>query len=72
MALTIELSAPHPLQELVEELARLRCVVHAFGATSCRVAFVDPRDPAEALVELKFFLSAWIRLHPGVVATVRE
>jgi hypothetical protein len=71
VALTIELSAPELLQELVDTLVRLHCIVYASSENACRVVFTEVRDPSEALVELSFFLSAWGAQHPGVEASIR-
>ena len=58
------------MHELIHDLASERCLVHPLDETSCRVTPLDARDPEEAFVELRFYLTAWARARPGAVATV--
>lgn len=48
------------LDRLMEALAAARCLVHRLDDTSCRVRLLDRCPAEEALVELRFFLAAWV------------
>jgi hypothetical protein len=66
----VELNSRDQLRDLVERLTAARCLVRPVGETSCLVQPLDACDPAEALLELRFFVASWASRHPGVVATV--
>ncbi len=70
MALSVLISEPALLPELVSALAHSECITQRVGSNACRVVHVFAGHPEEALTELVFFVRAWQLAHPGVSAFV--
>lgn len=70
MSLRIRISHPTAIDDLIESLARGDCVPSRVADDTWQVWHPYARDDQEARVELRFFLRAWQRRHPGVAVDV--
>jgi hypothetical protein len=72
MALTVEITQPALLPDLISGLERSGCVADRVAPSACRVRAVGGANGTEERLELAFFLRAWQLNHPGVEATISE
>jgi hypothetical protein len=68
--MTVEITRPELLADLIEVLSRSGCPAIRTAATRCHVRHPAATSDVEARLEVAFFLRAWQLAHPGVTATL--
>jgi hypothetical protein len=71
MSVIIEVDVPRLLPQLVARLRAADCWVVAISCHACRVVHLQAESLNEAMLELRFFVSAWAQAHGDVAVSLR-
>jgi len=71
LSVIIEIDVPSLLPQLVARLRAADCWAVAISSHACRVVHLQAESLNEAMLELRFFASAWARAHGDVAVSLR-